>query len=375
MENTLATAISAPSFTALDELLALICEELQISESRFKSAERRYHSISDWLDADDSPLHRFSPTIYPQGSMAIGTTIPPIGRQEYDLDMVCEFRTDLHLLHDALYVLDALEARLLQHGQYQHMLKRKKRCITVEYANDFHLDILPAKPDSSAGNECVVVPDRKLECWVGSNPRGYAQWFLARAALRRVSLMDKAAAAPIPQQEQSADKPPLKLTVQLWKRWRDVKYGISDLSPRSIILTTLAAHAYSGEPFVSEALQSVLDGVTAMIPPAGRLYVYNPMNPKEDFSESWDDPMRYQAFLRGLREFRSDMAEIRSLVGPELAKKLEAMFGEYVKPALEKRAARVEEARKEGNLRMGSGGVITTVGAGIAIPRNNFYGE
>lgn len=375
MENTLATAISAPSVSALDELLVLICEELQISESRFKSAEQRYHSISDWLDDDDSPLHRFSPTIYAQGSMAIGTTIPPIGRQEYDLDMVCEFRTDLHLLGDALYVLDELEARLLEHGQYRHMLERKKRCIAVKYANDFHLDILPAKPDPSAGNECVSVPDRKLECWVGSNPRGYAQWFLTRAAVRRISLLDKAAAAPIPQQEQTTDKPPLKLMVQLWKRWRDVKYGTSELSPRSIILTTLAAHAYSGEPFVSEGLSSVLQGVTSMIPPANRLYVYNPMNPKEDFSESWEDPMKYQAFLLGLREFRSDMAQIRSLVGPELAKKLEAMFGEYVRPAMEKSAKRIEEARNKGNLRMGAGGVITTVGSGISIPRNNFYGE
>src|ERR1051325_11122369 len=101
--------------TALDELLALICEELQISESKFKLAEQRYHAIADWLDADDSPLRRFSPTIYPQGSVATGTTIPPFAHLEYDLDMVCEFRTDLFLLSDAVQVLDGLEGRLKQH--------------------------------------------------------------------------------------------------------------------------------------------------------------------------------------------------------------------------------------------------------------------
>jgi hypothetical protein len=371
----LATAIASPPIAPVDELLALISEELQITDSRFNSAEQRYHSISDWLDADDSALHRFSPIIYPQGSMAIGTTIPPVGRQEFDLDMVCEFRADLHLLADALYVLDALEARLKQHGQYRQMIERKKRCVTLKYANDFHLDILPAKPDAAAGNECVAVPDRKLECWVGSNPRGYAQWFLARAALRRIELLEKAAAAPIPRQENAEDKSPLKLVVQLWKRWRDVKYGISELAPRSVILTTLAGHAYEGEPSVSEALGGVLARVISAIPSVGRLYVYNPKNSKEDFSESWNNAGKYQAFVAGLRDFRSDVAVLQLLRGPALAKKLEEMFGEYVKPAFEKRAVRLEEARKSGNLRMAPKGVITTTGSGLLIPPNNFYGE
>jgi Second Messenger Oligonucleotide or Dinucleotide Synthetase domain len=226
-----------------------------------------------------------------------------------------------------------------QHGQYKTMIERKKRCVTITYANDFHLDILPAKPDGAAGEECVVVPDRKLECWVASNPRGYAQWFLSRTAVGRMHLLDKAAAAaPIPAQEAAEHKPTLKLAVQLWKRWRDVKYGTSDLSPRSIILTTLAANNYRGEASVSDAFIAILQGVSSSVPNVGRLIVRNPKNQNEDFSESWNDQPKYDAFLAGLRELNSDMQKLLLLHGPELARKLESMFGEYVKSAFEKQA-------------------------------------
>src|SRR3954469_8609455 len=132
-------ATASPARAALDDILGLIVEELQISEGRHELAEQRYHSLAEWLDDTASPLQQFSPIIYPQGSMAIGTTVHPIGRQEFDLDMVCEFRTDLFMLRDAVEVLNALEQRMKQHGQYKTMIERKKRCVTITYANDFHL--------------------------------------------------------------------------------------------------------------------------------------------------------------------------------------------------------------------------------------------
>lgn len=362
---------------ALDELLALICDELQITAARHKDAEDRYHKIAEWLDAEDSPLRRFSPTIYPQGSMAIGTTVKPVGRIEHDLDMVCEFRADLSFLKDAMFVLNSLEARLKAHHQYKLMLKRKKRCVTVEYANEFHLDILPAKPDAAAGAECVVVPDRKLECWMPSNPRGFAQWFLGRAALRIGYATDKAAAAaaPIPSQERTENKAVLKLAVQLWKRWRDVRYGTSSQAPRSIILTTLAGLHYGGEQSVVEALILILARVSASIPTTGRLVVQNPMNRDEDFSESWNDASTYRAFLDGLRELQDQLLALLPLRGPELAKALERLFGDYVKPAYDKHTERISAARQNHTLKVGALGALTTSAAGIAVKPNTFFGE
>jgi hypothetical protein len=71
-------------------------------------------------------------------------------------------------------------------------------------------------------------------------------------------MFDKAAA--VPEQQAVGEKRPLELVVQLIKRWRDLYYagGNPDLAPISIVLTTLAGHAYNGEQSVSKALTSVL---------------------------------------------------------------------------------------------------------------------
>ncbi len=69
----------------LDDLLRRICEELQLPPGRYDQAVARYEAVSGWLESDGSALRALSPLMYPQGSMRIGTTVKPIGRDEHDL--------------------------------------------------------------------------------------------------------------------------------------------------------------------------------------------------------------------------------------------------------------------------------------------------
>jgi hypothetical protein len=59
----------------LDDLLYEICEELQLSSSRYKQAVERYEALSQALEAVHSPFRLQRPLIYPQGSMRLGTTV------------------------------------------------------------------------------------------------------------------------------------------------------------------------------------------------------------------------------------------------------------------------------------------------------------
>jgi hypothetical protein len=63
-------------------------------------------------------------------------------------------------------------------------LERLKRCLRLNYAGAFHLDILPACPNDRLGGGAILVPDRKLECWKDSNPKGFAEWFFLRCVVR-----------------------------------------------------------------------------------------------------------------------------------------------------------------------------------------------
>ena len=131
----------------LDDLLERICSKLQITPTQHEQADDRYRAIGDWLEAEGSPLARAKPVIYPQGSLRIGTTVRPLTRREYDLDLVCELELDWRRIPNPVILLDVVEMRLKDHETYRTMLERKNRCIRVKYANQFHLDILPGCPD------------------------------------------------------------------------------------------------------------------------------------------------------------------------------------------------------------------------------------
>ena len=50
----------------------------------------RYEAVCRWLEAQGGAVERHPPSMYPQGSIRIGTTVRTFGRDEHDLDFVCE---------------------------------------------------------------------------------------------------------------------------------------------------------------------------------------------------------------------------------------------------------------------------------------------
>lgn len=364
--------------TQIEDLLERICNKLQISPTQHDSAEQRYHAIGDWLAADGSALKALEPQIYPQGSIRIGTSVKPMGSQEYDLDLVCQFEANPLAFSDPTILLHAVEHRLREHDTYRAMVAPlKNRCVRVTYANEFHLDILPACPDRYAGGTCVVVPDRKAQNWKASNPKGFAKWFLRICESRATKFLEKA--EPVPALEASDEKAPLKLVVQLLKRARDVAFaGDCDSAPPSIVLTTLAALHYNGEDSTGEALSNILQRIVDSIPSDRRLVVINPMNPQEDFSERWGDHRLYMAFVHFISSLQRSWQSLRLTRGmANVALQIQRLFGEQLaKSVIKEQAESVTKMRDNGSLglRRGSGILSGLTPAAIPVPKNVFYG-
>ncbi len=374
------TASLSQIFAAgLDQLLYEICEELQLTKPRHELAVERYNTLNRLLEGKESPFRYFRPEIYPQGSMALGTTVRPI-EGPHDLDFVLQLYAE-HARVDPMKLIRALYDFLQQHDRYRPMTSLKKRCVRVEYADEFYMDILPACRDSAAGGTCIRVPDREVKGWSESNPRGYIAWFEDRSRVLLVERMLEKA-EPIPDQEAVGEKSTLQLVVQLVKRWRDLCYADApETAPISILLTTVAAHAYRGEPSVATALTSVLDGIVGFIEASrrageGHLRVPNPSHHAEDLSERWDsNPGAYQAFEEGIRNFRGRWSQLSGR-GGNVNAELESLFGETVTTVLRKRATRLQEERNAGRLGVTSAGIITSrAAANVSIRPNSFYGE
>jgi hypothetical protein len=376
----MATAQRAPWFLTskeqLDGLLLDVCDELQLSPTRYQLAVERYGAVNQFLERQGSPFQFFHPRIFPQGSMALGTTSRPV-EGPHDLDFVLEIDAPYWQWHP-LAGLHSLHQFLSGNETYRKMISMKNRVVRLTYADEFYMDILPAFKDSASGGTCILIPDRARVSLCASDPEGYILWFRNKCFTRRRLFLEKA--KPIPTRQAVHEKEPLQLAVQLLKRWRDLAFEDQCLAPISVVLTTLAATYYQGEDSVSDALSTILAGITNAIAIADltgeRIIVCNPTNPREDFGERWDEnPAAYRAFTNAIRKLQKEWVLIVT-GGRETNKELEQLFGEYVPAALVKRTKLLQEARKLGALAVGSTGAIAGLGTGVSrIPQNVFHGD
>lgn len=380
---------AATEITAqLDDLLHRVGVKLQLSETAYRLAQSRYQTIAEWLSAQNSPFAAIPLNIFPQGSLRINTTIKPLARSEYDLDLVCLVVVNPENFKPPTILLDALEYRLRQHGLYKDMLERKNRCIRVKYANQFHLDILPACPNPSNGlhgHHCVLVPDSHAQAWKHSNPKGYAQWFEQRAEEAFANFKERHI-EPLQEQQSYAELATLQRVVQLMKRYRDISLAKhpEKRRPISIVLTTLAATAYTGHPSVTEALLNILDRISYQIPDitsGQRLIVLNPTNDREDLSERWDDdPEAYLLFVDWVNDFRRGLRTLLATSGLHHIKgALEKMFGETIAyEAVAEHLKFYEGQRQQGTLatQRNTGLIVpATITATTQIRSNTFFGN
>lgn len=359
----------------LDDLLMLVCEELQLAPTRYQLAVERYGAVCRVLESEGSPFRGIPLSIYPQGSMALGATVRPLDGP-HDLDFVFELGIP-HQLVNPMVLLGTFYKFLKGHGTYSEMVSLKNRCVRITYANDFYMDVLPSCKDHQLGGTCIQVPDRELANWSPSNPTGYVTWF--RDASATLLLVEKAA-KPVPPQQSADEKLPLQLAVQLMKRWRDLYYPNPKLAPISVVLTTLAGRCYRGEVSPSVALSGALARIVGAVDAAdlagNRIVVVNPSNPHEDLSERWDaNPEAYQAFKSGIRQFAKDWRRVLS-GGRDTNRLLEALFGEPVSKAVVRQAQKLQEKRKANQLGVRPSGVITMASAGAtALRTNTFHGK
>lgn len=384
--------------TALTGLLEALCSSLEISTSRLAQAKDRYLGVANWLTEGDHWMLA-TLTVYLQGSMALGTTVRPIGSEEHDVDLV-GFMPNGRTDHHPGRVADMVGERLGQNGHYAKLLSRKNRCWRLTYANEFHLDITPAIPDPTRlGAE--LVPDKALTVWKETNPRGYRAFFEACATLtprlRAIKAYDEARGAkadsiePFPAMVETRSL--LCRIVQVAKRHRDVAFSVrpGETPPISVILTTLAAWSYERcvgtQVFDTEfdVIIAVLRGMPDFIQqrlPDGRhgWFIPNPSTFEENFAERWnEDPRRATSFFNWHRRAVADIEALGDVEGLDtLQSRMQAAFGDGpVAKAFGALSERVNSARTDGSLRVAAsvGLTVASLPKSYAMPANRFYGR
>ncbi|NOT08481.1 MAG: nucleotidyltransferase [Gemmatimonadales bacterium] len=362
-----------PASTDLDAIVAEVCLTLQISPTQFELARGHYVAVEDWLSREGSPLERLSPRVYPQGGMALRTTVKPREREEFDLDIVLQVEP---VDSDPIALYEDVADRLEASDLYRPKLERMKRCLRLNYEHQFHLDILPARRDAVRGSTCIEVPDTKLECWKPSNPLGFVGWFELCCDGREL-LKALREQAPLLPALAEAQLKVLRQAVQLTKRRRDNAFGDSDTAPRSVVLTTLAGTYYVGGSSLTAALEQILLGIENAIAVAhpNPIEVRNPTNLDELFSETWSNPAHYQTFTKFIRKFRQEITALRQAEGlDEIGQMLDAMFGDGMgEKALRAYGEQLGSTKAAGELRFGAPAIIVGGQEGRKSPPHTFH--
>ena len=363
-------------------LLESIADALDISESHYTQVVKLYESLGAWLERDESIVACYMPKIYPQGSFLLGTvTKSTSGAEEYDLDLVSELSLQkTEISQEELKSLVGHEIKTYARAMNICLLPEEtQHCWTLNYADDaqFYVDILPAIPEAEAfklfleskgyspsswSDSAIAITDNTFlnysqidSDWPRSNPKGYAEWFRSRMRKRVSAIRQSLTRRKIDNLPEYKVKTPLQRAIQILKRHRDIWFDKNQpaydekAKPSSIIITTLAAHAYYNEGDLQQTLLKILTQMPHYIEyqDKGVTLIRNPVNPLENFAAKWQEhPIRKECFMEWLKQAQLELTEALELSDiHSVEKSLKSYLGEQtIKEGLQNLSKRKGES-------------------------------
>ena len=207
-----------------------------------------------------------------QGSYGLKTIIKPVGTREYDADML------LYMTYDEDkepkdYIKEVYDC-LRGNDNYKNKVHRRTRCVYIDYAGDFHLDLVPCITQE----DCITQEEEYFICNNSENKfeetdgTGYRDWFNEKTRITHGNL---------------------KRVTRLLKFLRDHK---GNFSVKSILLTTLIGNNVYASDEDSEnfkdiptALKTISNRINSFLQ-ANVLMpeICNPVLDGESFTRHWD---------------------------------------------------------------------------------------
>lgn len=394
-----------------DVLLADVAARIQLPPSDYGKAEGRYHTLSNWIERDGSPLRGKVGLVYGQGGVATGSVVANrASNDEYDVDAIVGLLVPSSA--NPQWVLDTLfqSVRGERGSRYYDVTTRCTRCVQVAYSDGMHVDLTPAvlllgRPERESTifhhrAETPHIPGHHII----ANPYGFVQWFKANtppeplfgAAFSGYQLHNRAIAKaqtePLPVQLKPHETSRALLSLQLTKRFRNLRYNDRDQRcPPSILLSKLIAEH---KVYKSGFAVALLSHVTYMRDEfqaaqlGGRLYfAVNPVCSTDVLTDRWPATLADQGLW--CRDLNHYVAKLTTYVhgNPTLAQRqaiLADLFGEVAaKSAVLDFAHRMGRDKELGESRYSPGSgrlivpaspAIVTAFGGRVEPRTSYYG-
>ena len=240
---------------------------VNLNQSRLDRLERSVNAVRRVLQSNLDGFRKISS----QGSYAHGTIIKPVQENdEFDADILVFIKDD-HFdptKYSTDYVWEVYQI-LKNDDNYKNKLVLNSRCLTIDYANDYHLDVVPC---IEHGDEKYIC-NRENKIYEPTDGDGYKTWLTGKNSITNRNY--------------------LKKVVRILKFLRDHK---DNFSITSILLTTLLGTLIDNAdrkidqfldfPDSLRTLSNKLDRFLQSNPQMPR--IENPVLPNEDFNRKWN---------------------------------------------------------------------------------------
>ena len=286
-----------------EDFRKFLADHVNVNDSRMKRLRRSVRAVDDYLSDNLKGYQKMER----QGSFALGTIIRPVkkkGEFDADIQIVMNPNDDW----EPKDYISAIYNTLDENANYSDKLRRKTRCVTIDYAGDFHLDVVPRVTIEGQHYVCNRI-ENEFEPTDGN---GYRDWFNEKNRITDGNL---------------------KRAVRMLKYLRDHK---GNFTAKSILLTTLAGNAIEtldeGTDPVSTVADTLVTILTRMdeylqrnptMPP-----IRNPVLPTETFNRHWNQA-RYENFRNRIHAHAQTAREaLNAESGEEAIKGWQKLFGE-----------------------------------------------
>ena len=251
-------------------------EHVNLNPARYERLKRSDKAVSEYLSQN---LPGFIAT-QRQGSYALRTTIRPVRKtDEYDVDRLVYLQYDQRK-SPANYINDVYRC-LKTNGNYADKLQKNTRCVTVNYAGEFKIDVVPC----IVSNGRYFICNRKTGGYEETDGRGFRDWFDRKSRITNGNL---------------------KLATRLFKYLRDHK---RTFTAPSVLLTTLIGNTVSDWEGDTN-FRTVPDALLTVVTRMDQYLQANPYMPEirnpalltETFTRHWDQD-KYSHFRKMISSY------------------------------------------------------------------------
>lgn len=267
----------------VDHFDAFLKNKVNLSDGRIATLDQRVTAVTNFLSSGDDVIAQNFQELIPQGSYAQRTIINPVGSgDEFDADVLLDM--DEVDGWEAQDYVENLYSVFRSSSTYRDMVSRRSRCVTINYAGEFHIDVVPYL----TRHEQRYITNRHENQFELTNPEGFNEW--------------------LDDQNRIASGRLVKV-IRLLKYVRDFK---NNFSVKSVILTILVGNRVSDAAVWADA-DHYKDVPTALVNLLEDLNDYlracptmpsidDPSCPTENFNHRWDQA-QYSNFRNWIKTY------------------------------------------------------------------------